>query len=439
MTVEDLVPINIDEGVPPRPQGTNSIPSLLKAFQSEWDAMALEMYQLRTELAQTKQELGTTLYTHDAACRVIAKIMAERDEARDALAKLSFSVGNDSNGYMDAMDVDGGIPKKYLQMVDETLNKLSSARKKRKTPASYIKPSDFESFKCLFEKSISIPSCALVTTNTDNVLLGDNDGYIHLFDKASNLLQTSKMHHSLPVTSLSYIMTDSEEIVLISSSTDGKIRLWTDNLDEKTVIQAYADGVAGISVHPSQKFMASISSKGSRWSLHSVDLIETFSTFTDDTEFCCISFHPDGHLLGIGARDGTMRIYEVKTGDLAATFGPFSGSVKNISFSENGHWLAISAENEKSVRLLSLRNLKEFDSIPINGEPASIQFDESGQYLAIAFSSEVIVQMYDKKSKSWSTVYSKSSESTVRSLSWGLEARALYVQSMTGMLEVYSI
>ena len=42
----------------------------------------LEVYTVKKSLESTRQELSHALYQHDAACRVIARLIRERDEAR---------------------------------------------------------------------------------------------------------------------------------------------------------------------------------------------------------------------------------------------------------------------------------------------------------------------------------------------------------------------
>lgn len=119
LTVDDLVELKTARIVRPRPPTLTSIPSLLATFQNEWDAVALETYQLKQHLAQTRQELSTALYQHDAAVRVIARLTRERDEARDALSKITVTAGGAPAG--DAMQVDSAtLPEAIVAKIDQT-------------------------------------------------------------------------------------------------------------------------------------------------------------------------------------------------------------------------------------------------------------------------------------------------------------------------------
>ena len=88
LEVSDLLPLNARAGVKPRPVAATSIPGMLALFQNEWDALMLESFTLKQQLETVRQELGRALYEHDAACRVIARLIKERDDARSALAAV---------------------------------------------------------------------------------------------------------------------------------------------------------------------------------------------------------------------------------------------------------------------------------------------------------------------------------------------------------------
>lgn len=119
LTVEDLVELKSSRTVRPRPPTLTSIPSLLSIFQNEWDALALETHTLRQHLMQTRQELSRALYEHDAAVRVITRLSKERDEAREALSKISVNGGTMTNG--DAMQVDGQeLPSHLVEKIKNT-------------------------------------------------------------------------------------------------------------------------------------------------------------------------------------------------------------------------------------------------------------------------------------------------------------------------------
>ena len=127
MNTDDLIDLKTSRTVRPRPPTLTSIPSLLSVFQNEWDALALETYTLRKELAQSRQELSTALYQNDAAVRVVARLSRERDEARDALSKITANGTSTIHG--DAMQVDGqGLSEGLVSKITATQERYVNAQ-----------------------------------------------------------------------------------------------------------------------------------------------------------------------------------------------------------------------------------------------------------------------------------------------------------------------
>lgn len=142
LTIDDLVELKSSRTVAPRPPTLTSIPSLLSTFQNEWDAIVLESFKLRQSLAQTRQELSTALYENDAAARVIARVSRERDQAREALSKITLNGGATTNG--EAMQVDvPEIPEALLAKVGATQKKYVNGYRTI-PPWALIPPSDFQ-------------------------------------------------------------------------------------------------------------------------------------------------------------------------------------------------------------------------------------------------------------------------------------------------------
>jgi len=67
---------------PPKMPKITSVPSLLTQLQTSYDTLVLELYDTRRSLEETRRELSESLYQNDAAVRVIARVVLERDLAR---------------------------------------------------------------------------------------------------------------------------------------------------------------------------------------------------------------------------------------------------------------------------------------------------------------------------------------------------------------------
>ncbi|KAH7647223.1 guanine nucleotide-binding [Cryptosporidium bovis] len=94
LDLSDLIEVKTENNVKPRIINNTSIPGILDSLRTEWDAIMMEMFQLKSELEQTKMQLSHTLYQHDASCRVIARISRERDNAIKRLAEIHENINN---------------------------------------------------------------------------------------------------------------------------------------------------------------------------------------------------------------------------------------------------------------------------------------------------------------------------------------------------------
>jgi len=74
LSLADVMDVATNKAVKPRPMQATSVPGMLTLFQNEWDAVMLETYTLKQHLEAVRQELSHALY-HDAACRVIARLL----------------------------------------------------------------------------------------------------------------------------------------------------------------------------------------------------------------------------------------------------------------------------------------------------------------------------------------------------------------------------
>ncbi|KAG4301973.1 hypothetical protein PCK1_001949 [Pneumocystis canis] len=434
LTLDDLVELKTTKTIRTRPPQATSIPSLLAIFQNEWDSLALETYNLKQQLNQARQELSTALYQHDAACRVIARLLKERDEAREIVKKIKLVSGSSDNTAVDheQMDMDPqALPEHITQKIDEMQKTLSSNRRKRRIPEDWTTIEQIKQLKlsktiCPFKSDLNV----IAVTDLGTMILAASKNIIKIYCGMEETSTYSLKCDDGDITCGLWI----NELPAVAKS-DGTICIYTSLNGDSKKISTHQNKVTAIALHPSGDILASVTVDG-EWALHDLQNDQTIVKHRENTEFICAKFHPDGHLFASGTVDGHIKIYNVKTGKNVANFESHKGAISSLSFSENGYWLSVSSVQDSQVCIWDLRNNTQTHFLQTLGSIISLSWDYSGQFLAIGTTQITSIWCYIKSSKSWTKLQEISHSSS--HLFWGSRASSL-ITANKNQLIIYSI
>ncbi|KIR74959.1 pre-mRNA-processing factor 19 [Cryptococcus deuterogattii CA1014] len=368
----------------------------------------LESLEIKKAFQSSRQELANALYREDAATRVIARLMKERDEARQALSSIQSTTGFQPPAAAEepaAADVEmvqeGALPAEVEAKVMETNQALSSVRKKRKPAPGYKKADDIKSYTQINHvPSLHATKPAGITAldlaqDGNTVVTGGADKTVQLFDlEASKVLGTLK-GHTKAVTHVAFREHEGEPRLAISASADKTVRVWGED-DGKWGARATLSGhkgeINGLAVHPSGSYVAA-GSADSTWSLYDLvtakEIIKYSAIPGIDGSFAYTSFavHPDGVLHGGGTKDGAVRVWDARqSNSLAATLSSHAKDLSTLSFSENGYYLATSSiSGAPTVNIFDLRKLDILSSwtLPEENTIREVKFDPSAQFLSV--------------------------------------------------------
>lgn len=427
LEIEDLIDLKSARIAVPRPPTLTSIPSLLSTFQNEWDALALETFTLRQHLQQTRQELATALYQHDAAVRVIARLTKERDQAREALSKITISANGVNNE--DSMQIDPeGLPLELCIKVDETQERLSKTRRKRPLPADWADFGTISKFETsiISEPLYSNTNFLAVNDSTQLAIIGGTEGVVGIFSIAEKKIQQS-MEVGNPITDGIWF---AEHPVISTSS--GLVKVL--GLDELS-FSLHNGSANHLALHPCGDILASVGADKS-FVLYDLAGKKSVCQIFTDSELVKVAFHPDGHLLAVGGIDGQIKLFHTKTCENAANFA-LDGPIQDLTFSENGIWFSAVAKNSSHITIFDLRKegkAAEAKVLDIEGNADCIRWDYTGQYLAACGSKGVKIFKYIKSSKSWSDDITL--EASATALAWGPEAKSLVAISSDGIIKL---
>ncbi|KAI8059124.1 WD40-repeat-containing domain protein [Gongronella butleri] len=456
MTVDDLVVVNATPStVKPRPPKFSSVPSILSALQNEWDSVMLESFTLKQQYQQVRQELSHALYQNDAATRVIARLKKERDSAREALKSVQQHLGTAApaagaaaTADESAMDVDqSALPEEVVAKLTETHATLSAGRRKRKPPTEYTSAETVQTFGALS----SIPSlhtsrspgitCADVDASGNLLLTGGMDKHVQIYDKAAGKVISSLTGHTKKVTSVAFRGQEGvEHDVAVSASADKHVRVWVPGgakgYHVGHNINAHTADATAVDVHPSHDLFAS-AGLDSKWALYDFENGATLTEAVDadnQSGYTSLQFHPDGMILGAGTTDGVVRVWDIKSQSVAASFADHPGKINALAFSQNGYILATASEDQL-VRLWDLRKLQVSKTFTLDADYKvhSLAFDAYGQFLAVGGSDVRVL-----KAKDGSQLASFADNSAeITALKWSPMADSLMSASMDRTVRFY--
>ena len=216
--------------------------------------------------------MSNALYENDAAKRVIARLQRERDEARDALSKVSVNgVISGVNG--DAMQLSSqGLSAELVSKVEETQEKyvpvsradnrrkvlmvfarLSKTRRKRPVPEDWVTSESVQSF------ASGKPSRPLYSSvhhiaidqSGDLVLLGGTEGTAGIYSLSQAKLQ-QEVETEAPIKDTLWL----ETAGVVATST-GAIKV-LENKVVKSSLQGHNGDVTALALHPSGDILASV-------------------------------------------------------------------------------------------------------------------------------------------------------------------------------------
>eukprot|EP01135_Chromosphaera_perkinsii_P000859 Nk52_evm22s152 gene=Nk52_evmTU22s152 len=440
--------------VKPRCPSSTSIPAMLKSFQDEWDATMLEMFELREQLQKSRQELSHALYQHDAACRVIARLTKERDEAKSALVYIQQQNGMDvasgsaSTGAAAASSspskkrklsassspvkkskegvpqkeeeqkAGGELPAGVVEEMNSTAVRLSKGRKKRPKPEGFPdsntlatlnsnnngKKKEFEvSFTPKGQNGVFQLGCSSLS-DTTIVLGGGSSSDAVVLDRNSGAVQTTLKGHKKPISAVLIIGgKEEDDKLVVTGSHDGSIKIW--NLAgakkvlktaEVTIDKVHSGAVTALCLHACGKYILSSSADGS-WAMHELENGELVCKVDAATKAeggltkCAI--HPDGLVFATGDAAGNVQVWDVKGQANVLTFDSEKDgdSVTGLAFSENGIYLA-SGNKSGSLKMHDLRKLSTVKTVDTEMELNSLRFDTYGAYIAVVGSDVKLYQ-----------------------------------------------
>ncbi|KAJ7071444.1 WD40-repeat-containing domain protein [Mycena amicta] len=337
-----------------------------------------------------RQELSYALYNQDAAQRVVARLIRERDAAREALANVQASVGiaptTTEDVEMNDESAPPAMPADLVEQIDKTHAALSGVRKKRKPPPEYATTAEIKTLApkhtipSLHSASpAGITSLAVSTSNPSHFLTGGNDKVVQLYDRDTDKVLATLKGHTKKINHVAFRENDGEPTLLLSGGADKIAKIWAHETASgdylpKATIRTHKSDITGQDVLLARSFhlSTSLSVRPGRRSL----LLPGYPSRRNS--------HGTRHT---DVQD--LHLLTCVPGTAAAILEPPEGTtpftVNTLSFSENGYHL-LAPNSLSTVAVWDLRKRKTAHTIDLgeNFKVNKVVYDYSAQFFGVA-------------------------------------------------------
>jgi pre-mRNA-processing factor 19 len=464
MTLGDLLPVHVSSGTASRPRlplsECSSIPGLLTTLQNEWDELMLETFTLKQHLDATRKELSHSLFQHEAACRVIARLTRERDEAHHMINTLQTNAVSNGNGSVSekSSEMEIAAPAVAERLEDtvfaelnEKCKQLSSSRKGRKvnekvtTKEAMLTLAQVASYTPHKADKTGGVTCVAVAQDSPSgftlSLSGSGDKTAILTDLSSGKALSKLTGHSKKITAVGFVNNSTEK--LATASADKSVKIWSSSNGKYAESWSFKDHdaeVSDISIHPTGNYMISLTADSS-WYFLDIARGQCLKKVTKDEQFKYTScaFHPDGLILGTTTDTGALKIWDIREQENVANLAEHTSSINSVSFSENGYLVA-SGSDDGDVKIWDLRKLQCTKTLKVGTAPVtSVAFDSSGVFLAIGGGGDAGTDVQVKVVKDWSQSAMLEAQNTkpVSGVCWSEYANSLVTCSVDRTVKVY--
>jgi WD40 repeat protein/serine/threonine protein kinase len=211
------------------------------------------------------------------------------------------------------------------------------------------------------------------------------DGAVHEWDVEAIADRLAWPGHEEPVRAVAF-SSDSRRVA--SASKDKSVKVWDVSRPGQPalVFGGHTGTVDGVAFSPDGTMLASASQDGKVFVWHASSGQPAAVFAEPGLEYTCVVFHPAGQLLAAGFVDGKrkagVRVWDLKSHQVARTLGDFAKLLRQIAYSPNGEWLA-AGSFDGSVRVWEAASGRlAFDPGARGDRVSGIAFSPDGGLLA---------------------------------------------------------